>query len=165
MKRWMPVKPLCKRMSSTSAGNNPAPRQRLPASCSGTRASCFIDKIRGIGRVELQWRQEVSCRLEDRYIFRFIMFIHLFEISCGRILHLLEISHKFLVVISFLKMFLDFRCKNTPYRANLKMFLRKTCRNLTFSSNQDSEITDLSDYIFNEVYRLTQPGEIPMRDF
>ena len=41
--------------------------------------------------------------------------------------------------------------QNTPYWANLKMFLRKTCRNLTFSSNQYSEITDLSDYINNEV--------------
>ena len=33
---------------------------------------------------------------------------------------------------------------------------------LNFGANKGN-ISDLSDYISNEVYRLTQPGEIPMR--
>lgn len=33
---------------------------------------------------------------------------------------------------------------------------------LNFGANKGN-VSDLSDYINNEVYRLTQPGEIPMR--
>lgn len=34
---------------------------------------------------------------------------------------------------------------------------------LNFGANKGN-VSDLSDYINNEVYKLTQPGEIPMRD-
>jgi len=33
---------------------------------------------------------------------------------------------------------------------------------LNFGANKGN-VSDLSDYINNEVYKLTQPGEIPMR--
>ncbi len=34
---------------------------------------------------------------------------------------------------------------------------------LNFGANKGN-VSDLSDYINNEVYKLTQPGEIPMRE-
>jgi len=66
----------------------------------------------------------------------------------------------------------------SPFSENVKMKVVATSSNtckvviesssrsilnlLNFGANKGN-VTDLSDYINNEVYKLTQPGEIPMR--
>ena len=67
----------------------------------------------------------------------------------------------------------------SPFSENVKMKVVATSSNtckvviesssrsilnlLNFGANKGN-VSDLSDYINNEVYKLTQPGEIPMRD-
>ena len=42
--------------------------------------------------------------------------------------------------------------------------LRSILNLLNFGANKGN-VSDLSDYINNEVHKLTQPGEIPMRQY
>ena len=66
----------------------------------------------------------------------------------------------------------------SPFSENVKMKVvatsSQTCKVVVESSSRSilnllnfgankGNISDLSDYINNEVYKLTQPGEIPMR--
>ena len=66
----------------------------------------------------------------------------------------------------------------SPFTENVKMKVSatssQTCKVVIESSSRSilnllnlgankGNISDLSDYISNEVYKLTQPGEIPMR--
>ena len=66
----------------------------------------------------------------------------------------------------------------SPFSENVKMKVvatsSQTCKLVVESSSRSilnllnfgankGNISDLSDYINNEVYKLTQPGEIPMR--
>lgn len=66
----------------------------------------------------------------------------------------------------------------SPFSENVKMKVvatsSQTCRVVVESSSRSilnllnfgankGNITDLSDYINNEVFKLTQPGEIPLR--
>ena len=66
----------------------------------------------------------------------------------------------------------------SPFSEKVKMKVSatssKTCRVVVESSSRSilnllnfgankGNVSDLSDYISNEVYRLTQPGEIPMK--
>ncbi len=67
----------------------------------------------------------------------------------------------------------------SPFSENVKMKIvatsSQTCRVVVESSSRSilnllnfgankGNVSDLSDYINNEVYKLTQPGEIPMRE-
>ncbi len=66
----------------------------------------------------------------------------------------------------------------SPFSENAKMKIvatsSQTCKVVVVSSSRSilnllnfgankGNVSDLSDYINNEVYKLTQPGEIPMR--
>ncbi len=66
----------------------------------------------------------------------------------------------------------------SPFSENVKMKIvatgSQTCKVIVESSSRSvlnllnfgankGNVSDLSDYISNEVYKLTQPGEIPMR--
>ena len=67
----------------------------------------------------------------------------------------------------------------SPFSENVKMKViatsSQTCKVVVESSSRSilnllnfgankGNVSDLSDYINNEVYKLTQPGEIPMRE-
>ncbi len=67
----------------------------------------------------------------------------------------------------------------SPFSENVKMKIvatsNSTCKVVVESSSRSilnllnfgankGNVSDLSDYINNEVYKLTQPGEIPMRE-
>ena len=51
---------------------------------------------------------------------------------------------------------------STACRVVMESSSRSILNLLNFGANKGN-VSDLSDYISNEVYRLTQPGEIPMK--